>query len=227
MLCFFSMRLAFAYDIEKDARNYQVGVRSLNNKRPTKRQAQYMERYGKVFTGEYLREFILDCIRTEGIGVEEIRTQAEHEWRSIEERCLQSMERVFRFPIPHQGLTVYLTTDERCSYSIGEGYFFLSIQGRKPKNTIIMHELCHFWTAWRFGDWVASGRLSALQYNDIKESLTVLLNSEFLDLMEGDMDLGYPQHQELRAIIQQAWTQTKDIDRVFALAAEHRLLQEL
>ena len=53
--------------------------------------------------------------------------------------------------------------------------------------------------------------LSKLTYNDIKESLTELLNLEFSDLMNGKRDEGYLQHQDMRAEIQKMWLVQKDI----------------
>jgi hypothetical protein len=53
--------------------------------------------------------------------------------------------------------------------------------------------------------------LSKEKYNDIKESLTVILNSDFADLMEGAIDEGYPQHQEMRSEIMKLWSESKDI----------------
>ncbi len=77
-----------------------------------------------------------------------------------------------------------------------------------------MHELLHFYTWHVFhDDFITSGKTEA-QYNDIKESLTELLNIEFIDLMEGAHDDGYPQHAEMREKVKNLWNETKDIRKV-------------
>ena len=83
-----------------------------------------------------------------------------------------------------------------------------------------MHELLHFWTWWVFYDEVESGRMTKECYNDVKESLTELLNIEFRDLLDGAHDDGYPQHQEMRAIVGKTWVQTRDIKQVFEATAK-------
>ena len=57
-------------------------------------------------------------------------------------------------------------------------------------------------------------------YDDIKESLTVLLNLEFSDLMHNYEDKGYHPHQEIRALIKQYWEQHHDLTKVLDLVVE-------
>jgi hypothetical protein len=81
-----------------------------------------------------------------------------------------------------------------------------------------MHELWHFYTWEKFGPDEPT-RLGAEKYNDLKESLTVLLNIECQHLLpEGDMDKGYPQHQDLRLRIMELWKQNPDIEYVWKKA---------
>jgi hypothetical protein len=61
-----------------------------------------------------------------------------------------------------------------------------------------MHELLHFYTWHTFGKKLLDQGLLKLVYNNIKESLTEILNLEFSDLMGGKLDSGYPQHQAMR-----------------------------
>ena len=77
-----------------------------------------------------------------------------------------------------------------------------------------MHELLHFYTWHAFGKKLIDEGLSRLVYNDIKESLTELLNVEFKDLLDGAVDKGYPQHQEIRAKIRNLWETEKDINKL-------------
>lgn len=75
-----------------------------------------------------------------------------------------------------------------------------------------MHELWHFYTWYKFGfEW--EEKLGKEKYNNLKESLTVLLNVECVNLLKEKVyDNGYPQHQELRKNILKIWNKNKDID---------------
>ena len=78
-----------------------------------------------------------------------------------------------------------------------------------------MHELWHFYTWYKFGE-SEQERIGAKKYNNVKESLTVLLNIECKDLLpEGIEDTGYPQHQKLREEIKILWEEKPDIDFVW------------
>ena len=108
-------------------------------------------------------------------------------------------------------ITAYLTINNRCPYRIKENWFFVSAVFDKPAN-IAMHELWHFYTWLKFGE--QQDKIDKEKYNEIKESLTVLLNEECGHLMNGEDD-GYPQHKELRKTIVNLWKEKKDIDYVW------------
>ncbi len=73
-----------------------------------------------------------------------------------------------------------------------------------------MHELWH-WYFWHNGGQEIERKYGYAIFNNIKESLTVLLNVEFADLLEGIIDKGYVQHQSLRRKIIKHYTRTNDI----------------
>ncbi|HEY4503572.1 MAG TPA: hypothetical protein VJJ28_00465 [Candidatus Paceibacterota bacterium] len=77
-----------------------------------------------------------------------------------------------------------------------------------------MHELLHFYTWHAFGKKLLDEGLSKLTYNNIKESLTEILNLEFFDLLKGKPDSGYPQHQEMRTKVKKIWLEKKDVKPV-------------
>jgi hypothetical protein len=55
-----------------------------------------------------------------------------------------------------------------------------------------------FYTWYFFYKELISGSVSQEKYNDIKESLTELINTDFRDIAGVSYDKGYPQHQEMR-----------------------------
>ena len=77
-----------------------------------------------------------------------------------------------------------------------------------------IHELWHFYTWYSVGKKLEK-ELGNVKYNDLKESLTVLLNVECADLMPaGVKDEGYPQHQQMREKILQKWAEHKDLNYI-------------
>jgi hypothetical protein len=183
-------------------------------------QARYIADFSSDFDDASLKIFITKYLSDEKIDMNEKVKNVEVAWRTIEEEFLRRIERIFEIKEQIDLIRIYLTTDTRCSYNTEQGYFFVSIS-RMGQNKTIMHELMHFWTWWKFHDEVESGRLTKGRYNDIKESLTELLNLECEDLLGDIRDGGYPQHKEMRALIRKEWLKTKNIKQVFVVAMRY------
>ena len=78
-----------------------------------------------------------------------------------------------------------------------------------------MHELWHFYTLYGLGT-DQEEKIGKQKYNDLKESLTVLLNVECKNLLpEGVVDMGYTQHQDLRKKILEYWEKDKNIKNLW------------
>lgn len=198
------MRLHFVYTLKKDVENFIKGTKSINNKQPTKFQISFSEKYGQDFSPTRVAEFIEKINEeTNFVPAKEI-SRIEEKWKTIASIFIERVEKIFDLVYPSPIITVYLTHNERCTYNLEENYFFVKI-GSDYNNNIIMHELLHFYTWQAFGKRLLQGGVSKSKYNDIKESLTELLNLEFSDLMNDKPDLGYPQHQELRSEIKKLW----------------------
>ena len=110
-------------------------------------------------------------------------------------------------------ITVYLTTSDKCGYSIENNYFFIGTETKCPKLTI-MHELFHFYTWYLLRDDLREKNINKKTYYDIKESLTEILNMEFSDLLDCT-DKGYLQHEKLRVLVRNHWLDAKDIRETF------------
>ena len=204
------MKLHFTYNIEKDIENIINGTRAVNSKKPTKFQNLFTEKYGNNFEKEKVKTFIEEQDKINSFDANKEIVATEERWKIIEPIFTEQVEKIFGIPYPVPTITVYLTHNERCTYNIEENYFFVKI-GSEFSNNTLMHELLHFYTWHAFGKKLLNEGLSKLAYNDIKESLTELLNLEFSDLMNGKQDIGYPQQQDMRAEIQKFWTAEKDI----------------
>ena len=178
-----------------------------------------MAEYGESFEDQKLEAFITKYTAGQKLNLSSETERIENAWQPIERGFLKKVESIFGIPSPLDYVRVFLTTDTRCSYSIENGYFFVSVS-RPFQNKTIMHELLHFWTWWMFHQEVESGRMTKECHNDVKESLTELLNIEFQDLLDGARDDGYPQHKEMRAMAGKVWIETRDIKQTFEALAK-------
>lgn len=211
------MRIIFAYDIEKDAENYIIASKSVNNKQPTVMQATYIAECGHIFNIKTLILFIEKYIKNNQLDMAKEALNIEKAWETIENEFFKRIKELFGMDYPKNIIHAYLTTDTRCSYNIDHGLFFVSAIKQKHNKTI-MHELMHFWTWHRFQEEVRNGNLTELQYNNVKEALTELLNIVFSDLLDS-IDMGYPQHKNMRRTVRETWERTHDIKQTFDAVA--------
>lgn len=204
------MKIVFSYNIDKDVENIIKGTMSVNSKNPTKFQNLFTEKYGDNFEKEKIKIFIKERDNVNGFDTNKETVATEERWKIIGQIFIERVEKIFGISYPTPTITVYLTHNGRCTYNIEGNYFFVNI-GSEFSNNTIMHELLHFYTWYAFGKKLLDDGLSKLAYNDIKESLTEILNLEFSDLMGGKLDSGYPQHQEMREKIRNLWSVKKNI----------------
>lgn len=215
------MKLQFTYNIDRDIGNIINGAKSVNSREVTKFHQVYIDQYGDVLDVEKLKKFIEEQDELHNLNIGQEIIAAEERWKVIGETFIERVEKLFGITYPTQIITVYLTHNQRCTYNIESNYFFLTL-GSDFSNNIIMHELLHFYTWHAFGRKLCDGGLPSIAYNDIKESLTELLNLEFVDLMNGKSDRGYSQHQSMRAKINSMWRAKKDVATIIQQLAKDR-----
>lgn len=204
------MKLNFKYDIEKDIENFIKSSKSVNSKKLTKAMEEYVDKYGQVFESDNLREFINEKLGN--IDLEKVLTEITDNWLKIESEFISRSEKIFGCTYPIEEVTVYLTLNSRCTYNTAEKYFFVSIPRADISNSIIMHELFHFYTKEVFG-----GVIHPEKYNEIKEALTVILNIEYADLMGDHKDEGYSQHGGIRQKVLDLWSEGKNLKEVVTI----------
>jgi len=90
-------------------------------------------------------------------------------------------------------------------------------------NRNIAHELLHFYTWYAFSEELEKKGVSKEKYNDVKESLTEVLNTDFSDLLR-EIDTGYPQHHDLRIQVKHMRGMGKSIKDIFLTLANSNLL---
>ena len=209
------MRVVFEYSREKDVwclRNY--GKTSMNSTFSTKMYELLIEERGGVPSNEDTSIFIDGYLAKNDIDIDVYKNKYQSDWDSIADEYKKIAEGIFKVNITNT-VTAYLTINNRSPYSIESNLFFVKVPSESVRKTV-MHELWHFYTWHKFGiTW--EEKIGKEKYNEIKEALTVLLNVECKDLLpEGVLDMGYPQHQELRAKILKLWSRERDIEKLWS-----------
>lgn len=213
------MKINFEYDKEKDVWCLLNKGRSSNNSQNSTRQYLLLtDKYGENPTEEDAGAFVDTYISENKINIQKTITDIQNDWEIVSNEYQKRAETIFDTSLPHE-ITAYLTINSRCPYSIEDEFFYIYLQSAQARKTI-MHELWHFYTWYGLGP-SEEARIGAQKYNDIKESLTVLLNVECKDLLpEGVLDSGYPQHNELREKILDYWGKEKNIKNLWNYISE-------
>ena len=211
------MKITFAYNRDKDIWCLlNKGKSSNNSSNPTSVYQALISKVGTNLNEMSVSAFIDGYMKENNIQPETFITMCEKSFNRIATDFQSVAEKVFGVCLD-RNITVYLTINNRCPYNLEEGTFFVSMSKDNPLLTM-MHELWHFYTWERFGQ-ESVAQLGSKKYNDLKESLTVLLNTECRHLLSEGEDKGYPQHQDLRAKILELWKQKNDIEYVWSKSA--------
>jgi len=205
------MKVNFFYSRKKDIENIFKATDAVNSKEKTDFQKKYYAMYDELRI-DNINKFIDKIDYERDVNIEEARESIATKWLQVSDEFEKRMNKYFGIIYPSRQIIAYLTHDQRCTYNISGEYFFITINARSPE-LIIMHELFHFYTWHAFGKRFSKS-LSAQQYNDIKESLTELLNLICGDLFQGALDKGYPQHQEMRALVKEMYNKGLSVENI-------------
>lgn len=116
------------------------------------------------------------------------------------------LEGLLGHPVLEDSITIFITTFHRAPYDVQQHLFFLIFreQNRERSITTIYHELMHFLFHQYYWKQCQDAGLDEQQIHRMKEAATVLLNP-ILKERGLPLDMGYPQHEELRAFMQRVW----------------------
>src|SRR3989344_4392898 len=183
-------KITFQYNLEKDVENFLKSFKSVNSSTRTELEERYLEKLKEIAEA----------------------------WRRIENEVINRMDKMFGVRLASMPVA-YLSSNSRCTYSTSGNYFFVKMTGGDT-NRNIAHELLHFYTWHAFYKELEKNGVSRKKYNDIKESLTEVLNTDFSDLLR-EVDIGYPQHHDLRTQVNKFRSEGKSVrDVIFTLACQ-------
>lgn len=123
---------------------------------------------------------------------------------SYKNQIIKGIERITEKPIYRKTFIGYITTFSKGPYNTKKGEIgFIYKKSLKWQLTALIHELLHmqFETYYKKS---LDALLTKKQFQYLKESMTIIINDEFKDIIT-QPDKGYPVHQKLREKIEKIW----------------------
>lgn len=141
----------------------------------------------------------------------------ESSWKKIEKKFFKRLEVITQQPIFTNHFRCYFTSGFMCPYNEKENWFMVSMWRAVPSQiTTVCHELLHFQFLHHYKKHCKIF-LSKKQIENLKESLTFLLNTDFNDLLLCE-DFGYPDHKKFRQELKKIWQKEKNFKKFLSAA---------
>jgi len=139
----------------------------------------------------------------------------EKSWGTIEKKYFKILADIMQKSIFSENFGCFWTTGFMCPYNQKENWFMVSLWHSLPFSiTTICHEIMHFQFLHDYKDYLKKKGLKNNQIEDLKESLTFLLNEpEFEEIILSE-DTGYPKHMELRRKLKSSWSKDKNFQNL-------------
>ena len=202
------MNVIFTYNPAKEIDTLRVALGGKQSSTPVSFGLEAKEAGIDFASPEQVVRFCTGKIEREELDMNAIARSHQQLWDPIETEVIQRFARIFKSDIDLGTVTAYLTLSQRFPYNWERRYYFVSHTYGPIKTSL--HELTHFYTFALLQPLFDEAGISFNDFDSFKEALTILLNVEFSDLMNGE-DRGYPQHQDLRKWIAESWHTGKDI----------------
>lgn len=207
-------------DVKKDAWNWYVGCTRtpLHGNNWTERAPKEIveivqsktEKEAYTFLMPYLKKkYVID---KEKIDKYTDFVKSEYD-QKFQIACQKTVELLGK-PIYRNDFTLFLSTFDRGPYNYHYGYTWIGIGWVDPI-ACFLHELMHFQFIhyWRKNPDSVVSKLSDEQFEYLKESLTIVLDEDFVPLIK-QPDRGYEKHKELRLELKELWKSNKDFDKL-------------
>ena len=202
------MKIQFAVELEKEFDNLQRGIGKFSGGKQSAFLTEILEAGVEPSNKEAVVAFLEAKIAREELNLDLTAKNFQAKWDDIKDLVIQRLDTLFATQNPFTDITAYLTLNTRCSYNLPDRYFFVNALQPNPIGTVI-HELLHFYTDFVIFPLFKEAGTTEF-YADFRESLTVLINICFQDVIE-QPDYGYEMHAETRKWIEENWQEEMSI----------------
>ena len=213
------MELVVAKSIELDIGNWKQTA----NKKG-------LNRWGVDWTKSLPPEVKIECVNDENC-LKNYLEEKYYKTGVIDKAIGELQESIDRYPIQadlenmigkrfvEEIITIYITTISRAPYNLQKSYFYVIYRDKDLLREVsgVYHELQHFLFHKYSWQMCLDSGLSDTQTDDLKESMTVLLNKK-LEERELPLDKGYPNHKVIRQKIKVLSNEGMGYDELLAEA---------
>ena len=215
-------KISVKKDIKKDAWNWWHACNKVSynvdwKQRIDKKISGRVTGQSKKEAFEFLVPYLEDLYQK--IDIYKILKEVEDTFQKKEGVVFKRMEQVCGKRIYRGEFTCFLTTFPRAPYDYEKGYIWIPIVW--PRETYVrtfIHELLHFQT-YAYWEKRCLEQLTKVEFENLKEALTVVLNEEFMDIMTWG-DKGYAKHEKLRKELLKHWKKTRDFGELVRYAVD-------
>jgi hypothetical protein len=187
-------------------------LKKLENKEEKEQKQIISKHIEQYYTEENLNKFL---------------TTSKNKIKANKEEIIKRLEHIHNKKIPVTKVIVKYETFVCCPY-IYRGkesdwfglYFAQYVIDKKIELSVFAHEVMHLFFHYYFDDYCLEKGLSEEQTSDLKEAVTVILNIDLKDIIEIE-DNRYPDHQQLRKVIEEAWIKEKDFVKILDVGIEY------
>lgn len=206
-------------NIYKDAWNWWDACNSVSHGVDWKKQID--SKIVKKIHGKHKKEayaflipFLREKYKKEKDRIKESKESISNQFKDKFEIGCKKIIQVMEKPLYRQDFHFYLTTFKRAPYDIKKGLVWMPIDYPDPMS-VFLHELCHFqfFHYWRENPKSPVSKLSNNQFEFLKESLTMILDKDFVPLIKKP-DKGYDIHQNFRNELKEFWQKDKDFNKL-------------
>ncbi len=206
----------FVVDRKIDVQNHLIALRAYQRMRakdPKTPKNDALERLARLSPrkqkGEIEKQIAYLYKRAEKL--ESLAKDINMEWQKIEGRVLRTLEKIHDgHPFPMAKVRGILSAASRFGYNKDERWFTVNVFRNKfAAIDTALHELMHFMFHTYYDKECRKLGLSPERMWDVKESFSVLVNSE-LGEFRFQPDAGYPSHKKMRAFIEKVWLRKRN-----------------
>lgn len=202
------MRVIYKYDLLQEQSPFKAGLGGMYNSTVMKRSREAQDAGVDFNDATSVAAFCQAYIATNGIDIENIILRFQNAWNPVEKEATKRLAAMFDTGWDPGEVTALLTLNSRCPYNWRVSRFWIGVQSKSPI-VLSLHEIQHFY-AHNLLETHFTPTGDFPTFGDFKESLTVLLQPTFGDLLDG-ADTGYFQHQHQREKIMTAWSERPDM----------------
>ena len=196
--------ILFHDTLARDVWNVQIGLATMRRGRSVSDDQELraiVRALGEQPTDEQLADFLSARWAKRQPLRSVVLQQLEVQWSVVETTYFSRIERELDLAPGFRGISTidaFLSTRRGCGYDAQHRAFAVSVQlGTFQNIQIVMHEVMHIFFEPRWRAFCLERGVPAVRFWDVKESVTVLLNTWFADELI-HLDWGYPEHVDLR-----------------------------